>query len=84
MFRHRLIPIGQPGVTVFVVFWGIAIAAFNHYVIGYRNHWKQYEREFNAYSKLTRGIAVVVMTLLPVLAGVAAICLAGAMASLPD
>jgi len=45
----QLIPVGQPGVTACVVLDGTLLQS-TLYAVGYKNHWKQYEREFNAYS----------------------------------
>jgi len=80
---RRLITAGHPDAMVFVLFLASTITAPNRYAVSYKNHWKQYEREFDAYSKFAKTIGIVVMTVLPILAGGTAIWLAGAMVGLP-
>jgi len=83
MLGYRLIPVGQPGVTAFVLFWTVTITAVNLYAVSYKNHWKQYEREFNAYSAFIKNIGCFVIVLLLGLAGTTAIWLTAAVKALP-
>lgn len=80
---RRLIPTGHPDAMVFVLFLAITVTALNQYAVSHKNHWKQYEREFDGYSKLTKAIGIVVMAVLPVVSGAMAIWLTGAMVGLP-
>ena len=80
---HRLIPAGHLDAMVFVLFLAITLTALNRYAVSYKSHWKQYEREFAGYTKFTRAVGMLVMAVLPVLAGATAIWLTTGMAELP-
>ena len=80
---HRLIPARHLDAMVFVLFLAITITALNRYAVSYKNHWKQYEREFDGYSKFTRVVGMLVMAALPALAGATAIWLTTGVAELP-
>jgi hypothetical protein len=80
---RRLIPAGQPVATLFALCCAITITALNLYAV-YKNHWKQYEREFETYSTFIKAIGCIVMIVLLGLAGTTAVWLTAAMASLPN
>jgi hypothetical protein len=80
---RRLIPPGHSDAMVLVLFLAITITALNQFAVSHENHWKQYESEFEGYSKLTKAIGIVVMAVLPPLSGATAIWLTGAMVALP-
>ena len=83
MLGHRLIPASEPGVALFALCWAITITALNLYAVNYKNHWKQYEREFDAYSKFIKFIGCPVMIMLMGLAGSTSVWLTAAMVTLP-
>lgn len=83
MLGRRLIPASQPGVTLFALCWAMAIAGLNIYAIGYKNHWRQYEREFEAYSNSVKTIGCLVMVVLLGLAGATSVWLTSTMVALP-
>jgi hypothetical protein len=83
IFGHRLIPASEPGVVLFALCWAITITALNLYAVSHKNHWKQYEREFDGYSRFIKVIGGLVMIMLLGLAGAASVWLTAAMVTLP-
>jgi len=67
----------------FAVLVSSAITAFNYYVVRYKNKWKQFDSEFESYSKLTQNISGVAMIILTLLTAAALVWLAASVARLP-
>jgi hypothetical protein len=80
---RRLLPAQGPRLVQFAVLVSSAITAFNYYVVRYKNKWKQFDSEFESYSKLTQNISGVAMIILTLLTAAALVWLAASVARLP-
>ncbi len=80
---RRLLPASQPSATLFALCCAIMVAALNLYAVSHKSHWKQYEREFEAYSTFIKVIGCLVMIVLLVLAGTISVWLTATMVALP-
>jgi hypothetical protein len=83
MLGRRLIPANQPDVTLLSLFCAIAITTLNVYAITYKDHWKKYRHEFDAYSKLLKILGCILMIVLLGLGAATSIWLAAKMVVLP-
>jgi hypothetical protein len=80
---HRLIPASQPGATLIALCCAISIAALNLYAVSHKDHWKRYEREFEAYSTFTKTVGCLAVIVLLGLAGTTSVWLTATVATLP-
>lgn len=80
--RCSLLPPQGLALTFFNLFLAATVSAANYYGIQYKDRWRQFESEFNKYSKSRKAIGGIVMIVLPILAIVAAVWVASKMAQL--
>jgi hypothetical protein len=78
-----LIPLEGPGSIIFTLGVPAIIVGWLSFEVRHKNRWKQFEREFESYSKLTRTIGGVVMITLPFITLAATIWSGATMARLP-
>jgi hypothetical protein len=62
---REVIPLHGLGSIIFIVGMPAIIVAFLNFEVKHKNRWKQFEREFEGYSKFTRTIGGIVMIALP-------------------
>jgi hypothetical protein len=67
----------------FALFWAVAITYLNVYAVGYRNRWRRYEIEFEAYSNLAKAFGGVAILVLLGLSGAISVWLTPRIAALP-
>jgi hypothetical protein len=71
LLNRSFIPTHGLGETFFIPFLAAAVTALNYYGVQYKDGWKQFEGEFDGYSKSTKTIGCLVMIVLPVLTAAA-------------
>jgi len=70
LLKRSLIPTHGLGATLFIAFLAAAITALNYYGVQHKSRWKQFEGEFDGYSKSIKFVGCLVMIVLPILTGV--------------
>lgn len=80
--RRSLLPPQGLASTFFNLFLAATVSVVNYYGIQYKDRWKRFESEFNAYSKSRKAVGGLVIMVLPILAIVSAVWVASKMAQL--
>jgi hypothetical protein len=68
---RSFIPASGLRLTYFGVFLVGGVSLLNYYELQYQDKWKQFEREFNGYSRSRKTIGCVVVVMLPILTAAA-------------
>jgi amino acid transporter len=71
LLKRSFIPTHGLGQTLFIALLAAAITALNYYGVQYKNRWKQFEGEFDGYSKSIKAIGGFIVIVLPILTGAA-------------
>jgi hypothetical protein len=71
LLKRSFIPTHGLEQTLLIAFLATAITALNYYGVQYKSRWKQFEGEFDGYSKSTKTAGCLVMIVLPILTGAA-------------